>query len=73
MTEELPEASRNPTLSPGGFRIAVESGGGIIVLGPQGPSQTFGVPGLRSSHPAWSPDGTAIAVAATSDPIANYN
>jgi Tol biopolymer transport system component len=73
VTEELPEASRNPTLSPGGFSIAVESGGGIIVLGPQGPSQMFSVPSLRSSHPAWSPDGTGIAVAATSDPIAIYN
>ena len=53
--------------------IAVESGGGIIVLGPLGPSKTFGVPGLRSSYPAWSPDGTTIAVAATNDPIASYN
>jgi Tol biopolymer transport system component len=73
VTEELPEASRNPTLSPSGLSIAVESGGGSIVLGPLGPSKTFGVPGLRSSYPAWSPDGTTIAVAATNDPIASYN
>jgi Tol biopolymer transport system component len=73
VTEGLPEASRNPTLSPDGSSIAVESGGGIVVLGPQGPPQTFGVPGLRSSYPSWSPDGTAIAIAVNSDPIASYN
>jgi Tol biopolymer transport system component len=73
VTGELPEASRNPTLSPDGSSIAVESGGGIVVLGPQGPLQTFVVPGLRSSYPSWSPAGTAIAVAATSDPIASYD
>jgi len=73
VSEGLPEASRNPSLSPDGLSIAVESGGGIVVLGLQGPSPTFGVPGLRSSYPSWSADGTAIAIAATSDPIASYN
>ncbi len=73
LTEGLPEGSRNPALSPYGSSIAVESGGGIIVLGPQGPSQTFGIPGLRSAYPSWSRDGASIAIAATSDPIASYN
>jgi Tol biopolymer transport system component len=73
VTEELPEASRNPSFSPDGSSIAVESGGGIVILGPQGPAQTFGVPGLRTTYPSWSPDGGAIAIAATSDPIASYN
>jgi Tol biopolymer transport system component len=73
VTEGLPEASRNPSVSPDGSSIAVESGGGIVVLGPQGPAQTFGVPGLRTTYPSWSPDGGAIAIATTSDPIASYN
>ncbi len=73
VTEELPDASRNPTLSPNGSSIAVETGGGIVVLGSQGPLRTVLVPGLRSSHPSWSPDDTAIAVMATGDPIASYN
>jgi len=73
VTEGLPEGSRNPAFSPDGTRIAVESGGGVVVLGTQGPSQAFSVPGLRSSYPSWSPDGSAIAIAATSDPIASYN
>ena len=73
VTEELPEAARNPTFSPNGSYIAVESGGRIVILRPQGPSHTLDVPGLRSSYPSWSPDGTAIAVAATSDPITSYN
>ena len=55
------------------FRIAVESGGGIVVLGRQGPAQAFRVADLRGSYPAWSPDGTMIALAATIDPIASYN
>jgi Tol biopolymer transport system component len=73
VTEELPEASRNPAMSPDGSRIAVESGGRIIVLGPQGPSQTFEVPGLRSSYPSWSRDGTAIAMVGSSNPIISYD
>jgi Tol biopolymer transport system component len=73
VTEGLPEASRNPSLSPDGSRMAVESGGGIVILGPQGPSQTLGVPGLRSSNPSWSHNGAAIAIAAANDPIASYN
>lgn len=73
VTEGLPEAARNPSLAPDGSSIAVESGGGIVVLEPQGPAQTLGVPGLRSSYPSWSPDGALIAVAATSDPITSYD
>jgi Tol biopolymer transport system component len=73
VTEELPDGSRNPALSPDGSRIAVESGGGIVVLGGQGPVQAFTVSGLRSSYPSWSSDGTTIAIAATTDPIVSYN
>jgi len=73
VTEGLPEPSRNPAVSPDGSRIAVESGGEIAVLGQQGPLKAFRVAGLRSSYPSWSADGTAIAIIATSDPIANYN
>jgi Tol biopolymer transport system component len=73
VTEALPDASRNPAVAPDGSRIAVESGGGIVVLGRQGPPQAFSVSGLRSSYPSWSPDGTMIAIAATNDPIASYN
>jgi Tol biopolymer transport system component len=73
LSEGLPESSRNPAVSPDGFRIAVESDGGIIILGPQGASPTFGILGLRSAYPSWSRDGTSIAIAATSNPIASYN
>ena len=73
VTEALPEGSRNPVLSPDGSLIAVESGGGIVVLGQQEPAQAFSVAGLRSSYPSWSPDGATIVIAATSDPIASYN
>jgi Tol biopolymer transport system component len=73
VTEELPEASRNPAFSPDGSQIAVESGGGIVVLGERGIVRAFTVSGLRSSYPSWSIDGTLIALAATGDPIAMYN
>jgi Tol biopolymer transport system component len=73
VTEGLPDGSRNPAFSPEGSRIAVETGGGIVVLGQQRRSQSFSVPGLRSSYPSWSPDGTAIAVAAAGDPVSSYN
>ena len=73
VTEALPDPSRNPAVSPSGARIAVETGGGIVVIRQQGPLQAFSVSGLRSSYPSWSPDGTMIAIAATSDPIASYN
>ena len=73
VTEGLPEPSRNPAVSPDGSRIAVESGGEIVVLGQQGPLQTISAAGLRSSYPSWSADGAAIAIMAGSDPIANYN
>jgi Tol biopolymer transport system component len=73
VTERLPDGSRNPALSPDGSQIAVESGGGIIILGEQGPEQGSAVSGLRGSHPSWSPDGTAIAISAAIDPITVYN
>jgi Tol biopolymer transport system component len=73
LTAGLPEGSRNPALSPDGSRIAVETGGGIAVLGREEPVQGFRVPGLRSSYPAWGNDGTSIAVSASTDPIAIYN
>jgi Tol biopolymer transport system component len=73
VTDELPEGSRNPALSSDGALLAVESGGGIVVLGEQHTAQAFSVAGLRSSYPSWSRDGATIAVAATADPIASYN
>jgi Tol biopolymer transport system component len=73
VTEDLPEGSRNPAISPDGSRIAVESGGGVVVLGLPGPVQAFRVSDLRSANPTWNPDDTAIAVSATSDAIEVYN
>jgi Tol biopolymer transport system component len=73
VTEGLPEGSRNPSLSPDGSRIAVESGGGIVVLVQDGPSQEFRVPELRSSYPSWSFDSKTLAIVASNDPIASYN
>ena len=60
MSEALPDASRNPAVSPDGSRIAVESGGGIVVLGQQGLAQGLQVADL-GLIPSWSPDGTTIA------------
>jgi Tol biopolymer transport system component len=73
VTEGLPDPSRNPAVSPDGSRLAVESGGEIVVLWQQGALQAFSVPGLRSSYPSWSADGNSIAIMAGGDPIANYN
>jgi sugar lactone lactonase YvrE len=73
VTEGLPTGSRNPALSPDGSQIAVESSAGIVMFGKEGPPQTFRIPGLRSSYPAWSRDGISIAVSAGTDPIAVYN
>jgi len=73
VTNELPEAARNPAISPDGSLIAVESGGGMVVLGEQGSLNAYRVPGLRSSYPSWGAGGTTIAVAAGTDPIASYN
>ena len=73
LTAKLPEGSRNPALSPDGSRIAVETRGGIAVLGEDEALQEFSVRGLRSTYPAWATDGTSIAVSAIADPIAIYN
>src|SRR5829696_787665 len=74
LTSGLPEGSRNPALSPDSSMIAVETGGGIAVLRVNQPVQSFTVPGLRSTYPAWgSGDGMSIAVFAVADPIAIYN
>ena len=73
LTAGLPQASRNPALSGDGSQIAVESGTGVVVLGAGRPAREFTVPGLRSTNPAWSPGGEAIAVAAITDPIVIYN
>jgi Tol biopolymer transport system component len=73
LTAGLPEGSRNPALSPDGSRIAVETRGGIAVLGEDDGLQEFSVRGLRSTYPAWAIDGTSIAVSAITDPIAIYN
>jgi Tol biopolymer transport system component len=74
LTGGLPEGSRNPALSPDGSQMAVETGGGIAVLGVNEPVQAFSVPGLRSTYPAWgTDDGMTIAVSAVTDPIAIYN
>jgi Tol biopolymer transport system component len=73
MTAGLPQESRNPALSPDGSLIAVESGGGIVVIGAGRPAEEFTVPGLRGTYPAWDPGGGAIAVQAATDPIAIYN
>src|SRR5215204_1372662 len=70
LTDGLPEGSRNPALSPDASQIAVETAGGVAVLGVNQPVQTFSVPGLRSTYPAWgTDDGTSIAVSAVPDPI----
>jgi Tol biopolymer transport system component len=73
LTAGLPEGSRNPALSPDGSRIAVETRGGIAVLGQDDVLQEFSVRGLRSTYPAWATDGASIAVSAITDPIAIYN
>jgi Tol biopolymer transport system component len=73
VTEGLTEGSRNPALSPDGFRIAVESGGGVVILSEQGPERGLAVSGLRGSHPSWSHDGTTIAISTATDPITVYN
>jgi Tol biopolymer transport system component len=73
LTAGLPEGSRNPAISPDGSRIAVETRGGIAVLGEDDGLQEFSVRGLRSTYPAWAIDGTSIAVSAITDPIAIYN
>jgi Tol biopolymer transport system component len=72
LTEDQPEPSRNPAVSPDGSRIAVENGGEIAVLDQQGSVQMFSVAGLRSSYPSWRADGAVIATLASSDLIANY-
>jgi Tol biopolymer transport system component len=73
LTAELPEGSRNPTLSLDGSRIAVETRGGIAVLEEEEAVKAFSVPGLRSTYPAWAADGSSVAVSAITDPIAIYN
>jgi Tol biopolymer transport system component len=78
VTAGLPQGSRNPALSPDGTRIAVETGGGIAVLavaalGEEALLQSFSVPALRSTYPAWASDGMRIAVSAITDPITIYN
>jgi Tol biopolymer transport system component len=72
MTAQLPAGARNPALSPGGGRLAVESGGEIVVLDRKGIRLEFAVTGLYATEPAWNRDSTAIVFAAADDPIASY-
>lgn len=73
MTAQLPAGARHPALASGGGRLAVESGGEIVVLDRQDIRQEIAVTGLYATEPAWNRDGTAIAFAAVDNPITSYN
>lgn len=73
LTEALPAPARTPSLAPDGRRLAVSSGGKIVIVNGRGPSAEFAVPGFRNIDPAWSPTGDEIAFVASADPIPGYS
>jgi hypothetical protein len=60
----VPGRPSDPRFSPLGRRIAFTSSGAIWVAGADGADARRVTPaGLRARHPAWSPDGSALAFA----------
>ncbi|HLL50770.1 MAG TPA: hypothetical protein VK356_08890 [Thermomicrobiales bacterium] len=73
LTARLQSGARNPSLSPDGTRLAMESNGAVVVLSEQSQPQHLSVAGLQATHPAWSPDSSSIAFSGEPDPIAVFN
>ena len=73
LTAGLQTGARNPSLSPDGTRLALESNRAVVVLSEQSLPQHLSVVGLDATYPTWSPDSSAIAFSAEPDPIAVFN
>jgi TolB protein len=73
LTASLTAGAREPALAPDGRRLAVSSGGAIVILdGAQDVDSSLAA-GLTARRPAWSPDGRQIAFAAAADPLPAYS
>ena len=76
LTSSLAQPARDPALAPQGGRLAVASGGAIVVFaaGTASPDLTVRAANdLRASQPAWSADGETLAFTASADPITTYD
>jgi Tol biopolymer transport system component len=73
LTAHLPSGAREPVVSPDGTRLAVASGGSIVILGPEMNPQSLTQSGLDHRLPSWSPDGERVAFVAAPDPLASYS
>lgn len=72
LTESLPGGASDPALKSDGSRLAVSSGGAIVILEGERAVRTLETPGLRDAFPVWSHDGEQLAFLALPDPIVVY-
>jgi Tol biopolymer transport system component len=73
LTAHLASGAREPALSADGARLAVVSGGDIVLLDQNGTVQGTAASSHSNRLPAWSPKGTRLAFAAGPDPLASYS
>ncbi|MGH2613630.1 MAG: TolB family protein [Thermomicrobiales bacterium] len=71
LTSRLPQPAREPALSRDGSRLAVSSGGAIVVVSLDGEVEATQSLPLYGWSPAWSPGGDTLAFVADPDPIAS--
>lgn len=73
LSEELEAGASAPALNADGTRVAVSSGGAIVVMDEDGSTAIVADLGLEGRTPAWRPTGESIAFQALADPIVVYD
>ena len=73
LTAVLSGDARDPALSGRGKRLAVSSGGSIVIMDLKGNIEAATEPRLSQRLPAWSPQGDRIAYAAAPDVLSRYS
>jgi Tol biopolymer transport system component len=73
LTQNLPAGARNPAISIDGKRLAVASGGSIVILDGDAPPVYLPSSGLQYGNPAWNWSGNLLAFTATEDPLSKYS
>jgi Tol biopolymer transport system component len=73
LTGDLPGGAFSPALSSDGARMAVASGGEIVVIDLASGEREFIGTALAEKYPAWDSTGETVAFAADVDPILVYD
>lgn len=73
LTEGLSGGAREPALSLDGSRLAVVSGGALVVMNLEGAVESTVSSTQAIRFPAWSPDGAIVAYSASPNPLSRYS